>query len=468
MLWMCACVKEPITDEREVVLVSDSEEIAIGQEASSEVEERIGVYEDAELQGYVDEVGRRVAASSNRPDLPWHFGVIDSPVVNAFALPGGYIYLTRGMLAQMNSEAALVGVLGHGVGHVAARHHFEQVSRHGHGGLGVDARTIFFPDVRPFGDVLGGGLGILFSRFGRDAERESDRLAARYSIAQGYDPSEVARFFSVLDRFRDSERSIPSWTTTHPDPVDRDATFLALVADLREGSNGLESRREAFLQRIEGLVVGENPREGFVCGLEFLHPDFEIRLSFPEGWRVQNTKTVIYAAPGDGSAAMRITASHPGSDVAAESHARRFFGRHHMEYGTGERLRAGPFSAYRAPFRALTPTGRIYGVAGFIVDSNRVYEVIGLTRASTIRRYTPTFHDVIESFDRVRDSAILEIEPRTIHVIQVPRSMTFREAVVSSGMEDTELDEVARLNGMELDDVVSAGAALKVVRRGAP
>ena len=145
----------------------------------------MGLYQDAELSAYVEELGQSMAQASERPHLPWQFRVVDSPVVNAFALPGGYVYLTRGILAYMNSEAAMAGVLGHEIGHVTARHHVEQMSKQQLAGLGLNMGTVFFPEVRPFGNILGSGVGLLFLKFGRDAERESDRLGVRYSLGQG-------------------------------------------------------------------------------------------------------------------------------------------------------------------------------------------------------------------------------------------------------------------------------------------
>ena len=468
LVGVSACAKDPVTGKRQFVLISESQEIALGEQASRDVEVSMGLYDDDGLQAYVDELGQRVAAASERPQLPWRFKVIDSPVVNAFALPGGYIYVTRGILAYVGSEAALMGVIGHEIGHVTARHHVEQMLKQQLAGLGLNVGTIFFPEVRPFGDVLGGGLGILFLKFGRAAERESDRLGVRYSIAQGYDPTDMAHFVSVLGRLSGSERNVPSWASTHPDPADREETILALVNQQAGRRNDLESRRSEYLRMIEGLVVGENPREGFMRGRRFLHPDLEFELTYPEGWNVQNTKTVVYAASPDGGAALQLTGTRVAPGTTPAAHAREFFRRNNIEYGTGERLRAGPFPAYRAPFRALTSTSELYGVAGFIADDDFVYEIIGLTRQNAIRRYTPVFHEVIESFDRLRDRSALEIEPRTIHLYQVSRTMAFRDALRQAGMEEEHFDDLSLVNNTTLDAEVAGGDTIKIVRQGVP
>jgi len=197
------------------VLISESQELQIGLKESKRVNTQLGVYPDDDLNAYLEELGLQIAHDSERPQIPWHFRVVESPAVNAFALPGGYIYFTRGILAHMNSEAALVGVLGHEIGHVTARHSVQQISREQLAGLGLGIGTLLVPEVQPFGDVLGGGLGLLFLKFGRDAERQSDELGVRYALAQGYDPNEMANFFAVLGRLGNRLDSyVPNWVST--------------------------------------------------------------------------------------------------------------------------------------------------------------------------------------------------------------------------------------------------------------
>ena len=460
------CVRDPVTGKRELVLVSESQEIAMGESAAEDVRVSMGLYQDPEISAYVDELGQRLARASERPHLPWHFQIVDSPVVNAFALPGGYIYVTRGILAYVSSEAALVGVLGHEVGHVTARHSVEQMTKQQLAGLGLGIGTVFFPEVRPFGDVLGGSLSLLFLKFSRDAEREADRLGVRYALRQGYDAREMARFFSVLSRLSGPERNVPSWASTHPDPADRQAAILALLAQEAPKGRDLAVRAEPYKRQIDGLVFGEDPRQGFLEGQRFYHPELAIRLDFPEGWSVQNTPAVVYAAPPDGGAALRLTLSNVPPGTTPEAHARAFFERNGLDYRTGERLRVGPFPAYRAPFRVSGRSGEIYGVAGFIADKERMYELMGLTRPSAFRRYTPVFYAVIESFNRVRDRRILDRQPLRVRLYRVERRTAFRDALRQAGATEGKPDELSLLNDIGLDEEVPAGMSIKVLRRG--
>jgi predicted Zn-dependent protease len=217
-----ACATNPVTGKRQMSLLSEAEEAAIGQQQDAEIRREMGVYDDRALQQYVTEIGQELARASHRPTLPWTFTIVDSPAINAFALPGGYIYVTRGILAYLDDEAELAGVLGHEIGHVTARHAAQAYTRQAQANLGLTILSIFVPSTRPFADLGASGLGVLFLRNGREAEIEADRLGVEYGSGAGYDPAGVPRFLSTLARVSAmSERGIPNWLSTHPDPGSR-------------------------------------------------------------------------------------------------------------------------------------------------------------------------------------------------------------------------------------------------------
>ncbi|RPI49748.1 MAG: hypothetical protein EHM55_23040 [Acidobacteria bacterium] len=176
-----ACAINPVTGKRELSFMSEAQEISVGRELDAQVRQEMGLYEDEDLQRYVQDLGMRLASRSQRPNLPWSFAVVDSPAVNAFALPGGFIYITRGILPYLDNEAQLVGVLGHEIGHVTARHSAQQYTRGMGASLGVLVGSIFVPEVRPFADLAEGGLGVLFLKFSRDDELQADALGAEYT-----------------------------------------------------------------------------------------------------------------------------------------------------------------------------------------------------------------------------------------------------------------------------------------------
>lgn len=465
LLWVVGCATNPVTGERELVLVSEAQEIQMGTAADQQVAQSMGYYPDTELRSYVSEIGLRMARESERPQLPWKIEVVDSPVVNAFALPGGYVYLTRGILAYMNSEAAMVGILGHEIGHVTARHSVQQISRAQLAGIGLGVGSIVVPEVRPFGDLLQTSVGLLFLKFGRDDERESDTLGVRYSLEQGYDPREMAVFFQVLDRMGErSGSSVPGWLSTHPQPEDREQRILAMVEAEAPGNRELRIGEEEFKRQIEGIVFGENPREGFLDGSRFKHPELRFQVDFPPNWNVQNTRQAVYAGGPQRDAAIQLTGSQVAEGTAPEDHAARFFRDNRLEYGTGERTRIGGFPAYLAPFRVRTSQATLLGEAGFIIDGDMAYEILGYTYDRLYRRYRNTFLGVVDSFSRLTDRAALEVQPHRIALYRVPADMSAQEAFSRTGAGAESLEELYLLNNLRAEDLVESGTLLKIVQ----
>jgi predicted Zn-dependent protease len=276
-------------------LLSEAEEIAIGQQQDAEIRREMGVYDDPALQRYVNDIGQELARVSHRPNLPWSFTIVDSPAINAFALPGGYIYITRGILAYLDDEAELAGVLGHEIGHVTARHAAQAYTRQAQAGIGLAVLSIFVPATAPFAELGSAGLSVLFLRHGRDAELEADRLGVEYGSGAGYDPAGVPRFLATLARIdRLSERGVPNWLSTHPDPGSR-VTKAEPVAGQFVSDAAKVVHRDQYLERINGLVFGDKPEDGVVRGSEFVHPLLRIGVKFPEGWELTNTESAVLA-----------------------------------------------------------------------------------------------------------------------------------------------------------------------------
>ncbi|HQU61202.1 MAG TPA: M48 family metallopeptidase, partial [Saprospiraceae bacterium] len=198
-----SCATNPVTGKSEFMLMSKNQEIALGQQSDPSIVASFGVYNNDEIQNFINEKGQEMAKVSHRPELKYEFKVLDSPVVNAFALPGGYVYFTRGILAHFNNEAEFAGVLGHEIGHITARHSAKQYSRQVLAQVGLVAGMVLSEDFRQYADVAQTGLGLLFLKYGRDAESQSDRLGVEYSTKIGYDAREMAEFFNTLKRLSD-------------------------------------------------------------------------------------------------------------------------------------------------------------------------------------------------------------------------------------------------------------------------
>src|SRR5438067_1189672 len=236
-----ACATNPATGQRQFSLMSEGHEIAIGQQQDADVRRQMGMYDDRALQQYICDVGLRLARECERPHLPWHFAIVDVPAINAFALPGGYVYVTRGLLPFLDDEAQLAGVLGHEIGHVTARHAAQQYSKSTGAELGLILGSIFVPQARPFGQLAESGLGVLFLKNSRDDEAQADQLGVRYAARAGWDPAGIPRMLTTLGRIEEAsdDKGVPNWLATHPAPEDRVQRVQAAVREAEAGATRL-------------------------------------------------------------------------------------------------------------------------------------------------------------------------------------------------------------------------------------
>lgn len=317
------CSRNPVTGKREFVLMSESQERALGKDSDPQILGEFGLYPDSSLQKYLTERGQAMAKISHRPNLPFEFKVVDSDVVNAFAVPGGYVYFTRGIMAHFNSEAQLMGVLGHEIGHVTARHSAKQYTSQTFTQLGLVIGMIAFPKFQQFGDLASTGLQLLFLKFSRDHETQSDKLGVEYSSKLGYDAHEMASFFNTLGRLsagEDGTQRIPTFMSSHPDPGDRFNNVNAMATAFQQQNQGnYRAEREKYLRLINGIIYGEDPRQGYVDNSTFYHPELKFQFPVPQGWKHINTPSQVQMASSDQKAMMIMALSGEKTlDAAAQ------------------------------------------------------------------------------------------------------------------------------------------------------
>ena len=230
------CAVNPVTGKKQVVLMSEAQEIEMGKSADPEIIAQYGLYEDKTLQDFINQKGKEMAAVSHRPNLDYHFRIVDSDILNAFAIPGGYVYFTRGIMAHFNNEAEFAGVLGHEIGHVTARHSVIQQRNAMLGQIGLIAGMVVAPELGEFAQTASQGLSLLFLKFGRDDERQSDQLGAEYSSRIGYDAEEMAGFFNTLERktAQSGSEALPSFLSTHPNPGDRNVAVSKAAKEWKD------------------------------------------------------------------------------------------------------------------------------------------------------------------------------------------------------------------------------------------
>lgn len=472
-----ACARNPVTGGRELVFMSESQEAELGRQADAQIRGEMGVYDDDALQEYVAAIGAELAAVSHRPDLPWQFAVIDSPVVNAFAVPGGYVYLTRGLLAYLNDEAELAGVLGHEIGHVTARHSVQAYSRAAGAQMGLLLGQIFVPAMRPrygspgLGDAAGQGLGLLFLKFGRDDERQADRLGAEYAAASGWDPHGVGDMLATLGRIADTtdRRGTPNWLATHPEPADRVAgvagTVEALLAETPD-LGALRIDRAGYLARIEGVVHGDNPEQGVVRGREFLHPALRFALEFPAGWEVRNgAEMVVAREPGQERYMLLRIARENGSDLQRIAE-REMTGAGFVEQ-QGTPATINGLDAWVGVWtQDVRGVGPMIARVAFIRSGSAVYLLGAFADADGYRLVEREVHDSIHSFRQLRRDEAERIRPNRIALYQIEGGDTWQRIAQRVGGEIVPAATLAVMNGYPVNEQPLPGDVVKVVRPG--
>lgn len=458
---LAACARNPVTGKKQLSLVSTEQEIQLGKQAAEQVAEGIGRYPDQKLQAYVSEIGSRMARASERPNLPWSFVVLDDPTVNAFALPGGPVFVTRGILTHLNSEAELAAVLGHEIGHITARHSVEQLSKAQLAQLGLGIGMIFSEDLRQYGQLAGVGLQLMFLKFGRDAERQSDDLGFKYMVGQGYDPHEMADVFTTLQRAsaREGAGRLPEWLSTHPDPGNRAEKARDRAAKV--DASKLRADRDGYLARLGDVVFGENPRQGFFRGDAFLHPDLRFRIDFPPGWQKANTAAAVIAVSPQKDAAVQLSVA---GKLSPQEASRRFFS---QEGVRPLALAGGGLAPTSSGFEARTEQGILRGVVSFVSHGGATFQLVGFSAAQRVEAYGTSFQRALASFGPLTDPAALAVQPARVQVVRVPREMTLAE-FNAEFPSSVPLDVLAIANGLPEGGKLEAGRNAKRIVGGVP
>jgi predicted Zn-dependent protease len=457
---VAACAVNPATGRRELSLVSESQEIQMGREADPQITASLGLVDDAALQAYVSELGLRLAAVSERPNLPWSFKVVDDPTVNAFALPGGFIYVTRGILVNFDSEAELAGVLGHEIGHVTARHSASQISRQQLQQLGLGVGMIVSETVREYGSLAAAGLQLMNLSYSRGDETQSDELGLRYISRLGYDPEAMIGVFEMLANVGGGgEGRIPEWQLTHPYPENREANIRQEIANQQIPAGGRVGR-DAYLDRIDGLVYGEDPRQGFFRDARFLHPDLAFELTFPAGWSTVNQRTLV-AAVAPGETAVVVLEVVPESQAPVVE-LRDFLRQEGITAGAIREEAAVGVELARATFDATTTDAALSGEVAFARRGDVVYRILGYANRTNWRSHSAAVASTISSFRRLDDPAALAVQPWRIDIVTLPSAMSLT-SYLQRNPGPVELDVLARLNRVDAGAVLSAGTRIKRV-----
>jgi predicted Zn-dependent protease len=433
----------------------------MGREADAEIVGSVGLYDDPLLQDYVHDLGMEIAAESERPNLPWSFKILDDPAVNAFALPGGFVYVTRGLMTHLGSEAELVAVLGHEAGHVTARHGVNQMSKQILATVGLGVAVLANPDLEDWAFLGEIGLGLAFLKYSRDDERQADDLGLRYAVRTGYDPRQMPEVFRILDAVSKVEGvgRLPSWLSTHPDPGVRGQRIQAEVAALDGDFSNTKVERDSYLQRLDGMVFGENPREGYFQGNAFLHPDLRFRIDFPEGWETANQKDAVTAADPGGKAMVQVSTAGQGTRDEAEE---AFFSEEGLTQGKTWEKKVHGLPASWSRFEFQDPESDLRGSVAFVEHGESIFQVMALSETAGWDDLKETLEETIGSFSRLDDPKALQARPHQIKVVRLNHDMTL-ESFAKQYPSDVSLETVALINHVEPGGTLKKGQIAKRV-----
>jgi predicted Zn-dependent protease len=468
LLIIGSCAVNPVTGKKQLMLMSEAQEISLGASYDPQVLATFGEYKHDQMLTLINEKGKEMGLISHRPKLTYHFRILDSPVINAFAVPGGYIYLTRGILAHFNNEAEMMGVLAHEMGHITARHTASSQSKQQVGTLLMIGGMIASEDFRNYAEYAMQGMQLLFLSFSRDDEREADQLGVEYSSKIGYDAKKMADFYQVLVKMNlgSDHAGVPTFMSTHPDPGDRYNAVLSDAGKWQETLN-LESytvNTDRYLQLIDGMVYGEDPRQGYVESNAFYHPELKFRFSFPQSWELQNSPMQVTIRPADGKA-MVIFALAPQKSLEEAAQAT-------IEQAQLTLLESRKTTINGMP-AVITLSNQVAQdqstgqqittriLSSYIDNGGTYYVFHGVAYEADFPAFVNQFESVFGSFNTLTDPAKLNVQPDRLRVRRVQTAGTLADVFRSFGVPQGKFEEYALLNNMELNARIPAGTLIK-------
>lgn len=476
---LAGCAANPVTGEQDLSLMSEEQEIALGKKNHPEILKQYGAYDDPELQAYVNRIGQELVKHSHRTNLTYTFTVLDSPEVNAFALPGGYIYITRGILAYINSEAELAAVLGHELGHVTARHGVQQYSKAMATSVGMTLATIFVPELRTdvsqqLMNILGNAM---LSGYGREDELEADRLGAEYLARTSYEPKAMIDVIGILKNQEEFEkerakkegrepRVYHGVFASHPSADTRLQQVVTAANKYRQnGSKPGRINRESYLARLDGVVFGDSVNQGIRRGNAFYHDSLNFSLTFPAGWRLSNEPKSLSATSPGRDAAMEVRLVELNKDehlTAREVMVTKLKLSKLKQEGT---VPGSTLPNHSAIARIATPFGRRNARVSVVLYQDRVYAFFGATKTDELlKQMDPMFLKVAASMHALSTRERQWAKGLRIDIVQAGRNTSFKTLARKSPIPNYPERLLRLINDKYPDGKLQAGEAVKIIQ----
>ncbi|MGB9006147.1 MAG: M48 family metalloprotease [Candidatus Aminicenantales bacterium] len=458
-----SCAINPVTGKRELSLISEEGEIALGKETDAEIQQQYGIYNDPALTAYVTAVGQRMVPITHRPNLSYSFKVLDTPVVNAFAVPGGYIYVTRGVLAMMNSEAELAAVLGHELGHVNARHSVRKMSQLILIQVGLAIGSALNDTFAELAGIASIGIQLLYLKFSRDDERQADALGVEYARKASYNPGPIIGFFGSLQKLGDLQggHSLPGFLSTHPLEAERikNVTKILLPTD-----SSLAFKRDEYLGQVNNIVYGDDPRQGYVESNAFYHPTMHFTFAVPADWKLDNTPSQVTIISPDKQGAFILEAEQ-SQDSLKDYASKKAQAIENRQFLNEQSLVINGLSSYHQLYDIPQKDADTLRLRlSFVRKGGMIYSFTALSGAASFSTYDPSFQNMVRSFRDLNDPRYLNRQPVRLRLVK-PNGLQNLQAIFQSGNIKKNLwPKLAVLNEMELAEVPPPSRPVKLIR----
>ena len=464
-----ACATNPVTGKQDFVLMSEKQEIDIGRRYHKEILKQYKVYDNPELQQYVSDIVEDLSKKSHRSDLLFHATLLDSPQVNAFALPGGYVYITRGIMAYMNSEAELAGVLGHEIGHVTARHGVRQQSASQIAQI-LSTAAVIATGSRAVADASNIAGTALIRGYGREHELEADRLGAEYLAKSGYDPEEMINVVGILKSQEEFDKQLAEEEgreprayhglfSTHPANDRRLQEVIRAANKYRSKNNRPDDG--TFLKLTNGMTLGPSEREGVVRGNKFYHKELDITLTFPKGWKIDNLPDRLIAANKTKDAVMQVSLRDLNKRQTPKEFIESEFGDKLRE---GKAIKTESFKGYSAIAKTKTPFGNQDTRITAIFRDKQVYQILAAAKdPELLKKHDKDFLATANSLRKLRNNEKELAKARKIKLITAKKGDTFAKLAKNSPLQSHAEDQLRLLNGLYPDGEPTPGKPIKIV-----
>ena len=470
-LFAFGCATNPVSGKQDFVLMSEAQEINLGRQAHRQIMQQYRAYENPALQSYVEGIVEELSRQSHRSNLVFHVTVLDSPQVNAFALPGGYVYITRGIMSYMNSEAELAGVLGHEIGHVTARHGVRQQSVGTLTGLfGAGVRILTGSNQAAQLANVGGTA--LVRGYGRNHELEADRLGAEYLARVGYDPEEMINVVGILKSQEDFDKQLAKEEgreprayhgtfSTHP-ANDKRLQEVVRAANKFKTAATREANREGFLNHMNNVVVGPSGKDGILRVNKFYHGDLNLFIEFPQGWKVDNLPDRLIAQPKSKDAQLKITVTDINKRQTPKEYLTEQF---KGKISNGQDVRTANFQGYTGLTTLSTEGGKVPGRVAAIFHDKRIYQILVAGKdQNALNRNDGAALNTIKSFRKLKSSEAKLAKPKHIKLVRAKSGDTFSSLAKKSAIPHHPVEQLRLLNGMYPDGEPKRGQLIKIIR----